>query len=163
MKTLLLMGLALSLNAFSETGTGSSSQGSGYAPNNGTAQPGNPGTYTTPNAGLGKAAPSTSGVGTDVNGAGTMGSGSSVTGSDSTTTIQSGNADPNTEANENLERSNTSATPIPSDTTLQNGKTQTGPYKTSGNKQSQESEEEELDYRALEGVDHDDQNASENQ
>lgn len=160
MKTLLLMGLALSLSAFAQTNSG---QGSGYAPNNGTAQPGNPGTFTTPNTGLGNAA--TPGTGTDVNGAGTMGSGSSAsnTGSDAGTTMQSGNADPNTQANENLERSNTSANPIPSDTTLQTGKTQTGPYKTPGNKQSQESDEEELDYRALEGVDHDEQNASGNQ
>ncbi len=145
MKTLLLMGLTLSLSAFAQ----STSQGSGYAPNNGTAQPGNPGTFTTPNAGLGNAAPTTTGTGTDINGAGTMGSGAAMT--DQATTIQSGNADPSAEANENLERSNTSATPIPTDTTLQ---------KTPADKQSQE---EELDMRTRQGVDHNEQNASENQ
>ncbi len=187
MKKLLLVGLALSLTAYAQTGAqsgttsssgpgaGSGSQGSGYAPNDGSAKPGNPGTFATPNAGLGNSAPETTTRGTDVNGAETMGTGASpssgmnpsrtndVTGSDQATTMQSGNADPDTEANENLERSNTSANPIPTDTTLQSGKTQTGPYKTPGNKQSQEAEEEELDYRAIPQVDHNDQNASENQ
>ncbi|MES2526835.1 MAG: hypothetical protein V4598_07095 [Bdellovibrionota bacterium] len=139
MKTFIIMGLTLSLSAFAQTR--STDQGSGYAPNNGTAQPGNPGTYTTPNAGLGNAAPTTTGTGTDINGAGTMGSGTS---------------DANAEATETLERSNTSATPIPTDTTLQTGKTK-------GMKQSQEAEKEELDMRTRQGVDHNEQNASENQ
>ena len=121
MKTLLLCGLAMSLTAFAQ-------QGSGYAPNDGTARPGNPGTFTTPKAGLGKAAPTTTGVGTDIDGAG---------------------------SGENLEKTNTSPNPIPEDTTLQ-GKTQTGPYKTPGNKQSQESQDEVIDYRAIPKVDHSD-------
>lgn len=161
MKTLLFFGLALSLTAYAQ-------QGSGYAPNDGTAKPGNPGTFTTPNAGLGNAAPQTTNRGTDVNGAETMGTGASpssgmnpsrtndVTGSDQATTMQSSNTDPTTEGgNSNLEKTNTSPNPIPEDTTLQ-GKTQTGPYKTPGNKQSQESSEEELDYRAIPKVDHSD-------
>jgi hypothetical protein len=178
MKALLMCGLVLSLSAFGNTraqSPGSGSQGSGYAPNDGSANPGNPGTYTTPKAGLGKAAPTTTGHGTDINGPGTMGTGSptpssgmspsrtnNVTGSDMGTTMQSGNADPNTEANENLERSNTTPTPIPDDTTLQ-GNTQTGPYKTGKNKQSQEATDEDLDYRAIPGNDHSDENASGNQ
>lgn len=48
----------------------------------------------------------------------------------------------------NLEKGNTSPNPIPEDTTLQ-GETYTGPYKNSGVKQSQESSEKELDYRAI--------------
>lgn len=152
MKTLLFCGLALSLTAYA-TSSGSESQGSGYAPNDGTAKPGNPGTFTTPKAGMGNAAPAGTGTGTSSN---------PVVGSDVGTNIPSGNADPNVEANENLERSNTTPTPIPDDTTLQ-GSTQTGPYKTGKNKQSQEATDEELDYRANPNVDHTDENASENQ
>ena len=159
MKTLLIAGLALSLTVQAQTGAGANSQGSGYAPNDGTSKPGNPGTFTSPKAGLGGSAPATSGTGTDINAAETMGTGSSA----QSTAIPSGYADPNIEANENLERSNTSANPIPTDTTLQKGKTQTGPYKTPGNKQSQEATEEELDYRAVPNVDHSDSDASENQ
>lgn len=152
MKTLLFFGLALSLTAYAQ-------QGAGYAPNDGSAKPGNPGTFTSPNEGLGNVAPETTGIGTDIKGSGNLGTGSSypssgstmstgdVAGSEDSTSIPSGNADPNVEANENLERSNTSATPIPDDTTLQ-GSTQTGPYKTGKNKQSQEATDEELDYRS---------------
>ena len=109
MKTICLLGLALSLNAYANIQ---------YAPNDGTARPGNPGTAS----------------------------------------MDSSNIDPN------LEKVNTSPNPIPDDTTLQ-GKTQTGPYKTPGNKQSQESSEEELDYRAIPQVDHSDgeDEATENQ
>ncbi len=124
MKRLLFCGLALSLSAF----------GIDYAPNDGSAKPGNPGTYKTKKAGP-------------------------VVNSGTGTNIQTGNADPNVEVNENLERSNTSPNPIPEDTTLRgSGSTQTGK-----NKQSQETTEEELDYRTKPTVDHTDQNASENQ
>ena len=187
MKLLLLAGLALSLTAYAQTGaqspsTGSSigsgggSQGTGYAPNDGSAKPGNPGTFATPRAGLGNAAPSTTGAGTDVNGPENLGSGAAtpssgmnpsrtndVIGAEQGTGLQSSNTDPQAEQSENINRSNTSVTPVPEDTddmTLQ-GKTQTGPYRTPGTKQSQEAEE--LDYRAIPKVDHTDQNASENQ
>lgn len=136
MKILLFFGLVMSLSSFAQ-------QGAGY---------GNPRTFTSPNAGLGNAAPETTGIGTDIKGSGNLGTGSmntgDVAGSDGAATMPSGNADPRTETNENLERSNTSVTPIPQDTTLQ-GKSQTGPYKTPGNKQSQESSEEVLDYRTI--------------
>ncbi len=169
MKIFFIVSLAFSISVYAQTGAGP--QGSGYAPNNGTSQPGNPGTFATPKAGLGGAAPVTTGRGTDIDGAGTMGTGASpstgmnpsrsndVLGTDLGSGMESGNA----QSAENLEKANTSANPIPTDTTLQNGKTQTGPYKTPGNKQSQESTEEELDYRAIPKVDHNDQNASENQ
>lgn len=57
MKTIVVLGLALSLSAWSATGP--VNQGSGYAPNDGSARPGNPGTFTTPSAGTAKAADST--------------------------------------------------------------------------------------------------------
>ncbi len=166
MKKLLLCGLALSLSAFA--------QDSDYAPNDGSAKPGNPGTFTSPKGGMGDAAPTSTGTGTDIRGSGSLGTGSSnpnsgstmntgdVVGSNAGTNIPAGNADPNVEANENLERSNTSANPIPEDTTLQ-GSTQTGPYKTGKNKQSQEATDEELDYRTIPKVDHMDLDDSENQ
>lgn len=129
MKTFLVVGLALSLNSYAIADTN-------YAPNDGTAKPGNPGVY--PNSGM--SSPRTN----------------DVTGVDQSTTMDSSNVDPRTESgNAALEKTNTSPNPIPDDTTLQ-GKTQTGPYKTPGNKQSQESDEEELDYRAIPKVDHSD-------
>ncbi len=160
MKALLLCGLALSLTA--------TSQGSGYAPNDGTAKPGNPGTYTTPKAGMGNAAPTTSGRGTDVNGPATMGTSATAPNSGSPAGAGASGSVPGSDmatgyGNANLEKANTSVTPIPTDTTLQGNSTQTGPYKTGKHRQQQESNEEELDYRAIEGVNHDEQNASENQ
>lgn len=103
MKTILLCGLALSLSAFG---------GTSYAPNDGTARPGNPGVAPVKT--------------TD------------VTAIDDEKTMESST----------LEKTNTSPNPIPADTTLQG--------KTLGNKQSQESDEEELDYRAIPKVDHSD-------
>jgi hypothetical protein len=111
MKTLVMTGLVMSLSAFAAAPK--------YAPNDGTVQPGNPGTYTTQNAGVERA----------------------------------------TDNPETLERSNTSATPIPTDTTTLEEKSQ----KVPDLKQSQESDEEKLDYRTNPEVDHNDQDASENQ
>ena len=111
------------------------------------------------------------GSGTDVNGAGTIGSTST---SSSTAIAPSKTSDTNaaetlqtgtdTAMKESVDRANTAVTPVPEDTddmTLK-GKTQTGPYKTDS-KQSQESEEDKLDYRSIPKVDHDDIDASENQ
>lgn len=153
MKKLLIIALALSLIGFARAGaqsapywTGtdadarSGSKGTGYAPNNGTANPGNPGT------GLRNAAPAN-------------------TGPDQSTTIKSSSIDPRTEQKENLDRANTSVNPVPEDTddlTLQ-GKTQTGPYRTPANRQQQESNEEDLDNRAIPKVDHSEKNDLENQ
>lgn len=173
MKFLLIAGLAMSLAAHANTGaqssstgsavgTGAGSQGTGYAPNNGTAQPGNPGTFTTPKAGLGQNAPATTTRGTDINGAGTMGSSAQATPSSGMNPSRTNDVS-GVDQSTTLESTNSSPNPVPdseNDLTLQNGKTQTGPYKTPGNKQSQESSEEELDYRAIPSVDHDEQNAS---
>lgn len=161
MKKLFVLGFAFSLSAIAATG--SISQGSGYAPNDGTAKPGNPGT--------GMGASAVNGSGTDVNGAGTIGSTST---SSSTAIAPSKTSDTNaaetlqtgtdTAMKESVDRANTAVTPVPEDTddmTLK-GKTQTGPYKTDS-KQSQESEEDKLDYRSIPKVDHDDIDASENQ
>lgn len=163
MKNLLIMGLALSFSAFAATN---------YVPNDGSAKPGNPGT------GLGKAAPKTTGAGTDVNGPENLGAGSTnpstavspsrTSDNSAAETLQTGT---DTEVKESVNRANTSVNPVPEDTddlTLK-GKTQTGPYRTPGNnkpgtKQSQEStEEENLDYRAIPKVDHDDIDVSKNQ
>lgn len=161
MKRLLLIGLILSLSAF---GANSTSQGAGYVPNDGTARPGNPGT------GLGKSAPATTGTGTDVNGADTMGGSSSpstainpssTSDNSAAETLQTGTTD--AAVQDSVRKANTAVTPVPEDTddlTLK-GKTQTGPYRTPGMKQSQEAEE--LDYRAIPKVDHDKTDASENQ
>lgn len=126
MKTMIIAaGLALSLSAFSN--------GPRYAPNDGSAEPGNPGT--------GKAFSKEK-----------VKSGPATTSTD--TTLQRGAADPDTEVNENLERSNTSPNPIPSDTTLQ---------RTPGTKQSQEATEDKLDFRTKPEVDHNDTIPTDNQ
>ncbi len=148
MKKLIAIAVMLSLSAWSATSQ-PIRQGSGYAPNDGSARPGNPGTFTS-KAGMGKAAPKTTGVGTDIDGAGIMGT---------STTVEGSNADPTMTETEGLERGNTSPNPISKDTTLQ-GKMQTGPYKTGTQKQLQE---EEIDYRTNPDVDHNDIDASEDQ
>lgn len=71
--------LLLSTVFFSSLAMAASSsihQGSGYAPNDGTAKPGNPGTFTS-KGGLGSEAPTTSGTGTSLRNSGTMGNNSS--------------------------------------------------------------------------------------
>ena len=68
---------------------------------------------------------------------------------DPATSMQSSKTDPSTEGgNLNLERGNTSANPIPDDTTLR-GDIKRGPYRDEFNKESQEATEEEIDYRAV--------------
>ncbi len=120
MKALIILGLAFTLT--------STAQSTGYAPNDGSARAGNPGTYTT-----------------DINDPGNQGG----VGAEQSTTLESSNTSPN---------------PVPQnkdDFTLQ-GRTQKGPFKTQGNKQSQESEDEEIDFSTNPKVDHSEENASEN-
>ena len=84
--------------------------------------------------------------GASINGPATLGT---VTDVEQATSMQSSNTDPSTEGgNQNLERGNTSANPIPDDTTLR-GDIKRGPYKDEDNKESQEATEEEIDYRAV--------------
>ncbi len=150
MKSLLITGLALTMSVWGQ----SINQGSGYAPGDGTSRHGKPGTFTTPTAELGKAAPKTTGAGTNINGPGTMG-----TTAQSSITVEGSNTDPTRTETQELERENTSPNPISKDTTLQ-GKNQPGPYKTITPKQLQE---EEIDYRAIPQVDRTDVDAPEDQ
>lgn len=114
MKTLIISGLLLSLSAFAFKD---------YAPNNGTARPGNPGTNL------------------------------------KTTDIGSKNVIGPEQPKSMPE--NTSVNPVPDsedDLTLQSN----GKYRIPSRRQSQEANEDELDYRTNPKVDHNDQNASGN-
>lgn len=80
MKTFLLVGLVMSLTSYANTS---------YAPNDGSARPGNPGTFSTPKADMGK------------------------------TTQSSNTDPATEDGKANLEKVNPSPNPIPTDTTLQ--------------------------------------------
>lgn len=142
MKFLIIPSLILTLSVSAQTNL-NDSQGTGYAPGHG-SQTGQ-GTFTTPHAGFGQSAPSTTTRGTDINGAETLGTSeypnsgmsgrhtSDLTGNDAASGTYQGKEAKKPVANRNFDRA------------LDQGSTQTGPFETTNSKQAQEESENRMD------------------